>query len=94
LRTAYNSVIVEEDKKKLFTWKEQVLKVKILEIIFSELTKGKQRATSTLKFIRTFVSQIPCLYQCEGGDYVELANVQVDFQNLVHNTFNSDSAGC
>lgn len=93
-RTTYDSVTVEEDKTEIFTWIEQVLKVKLLEIIFAELIKGKQRVTSTLKFVRIFVSQIPYLYQREGGDYVELANIQMEFQNLVHSLFSSDLASC
>lgn len=63
LRMAYDSVAAGEDKKAIFIWREQqALKVKISETISAELIKGKLKVTSTLKYARTFVSQIPCLY--------------------------------
>lgn len=91
LRTAYDLVITEEHKKKLFAWREQHLfKVKTYEEISIELVGYKQKVANILKFVSTFMSQIPCQYRHEDDTYFDLGEVQTEFQNFVHGSFNGD----
>ena len=53
------------------------------ERISEELAKYRQHVVDVLRFVSTFVSQIPCQYHHEDGTFVKLEEVQVEFQNLV-----------
>jgi len=44
---------------------------------------------NVLKFVRSFVSQIPCSYEKDGTLY-DLKEVQTEFQTLVRSNFNDD----
>lgn len=94
LRTAYDLVTTEEDKEVIFSWREQLtFKVKIDETISAKLVKSREKVTNAIKLVRTFMSQVPSQYQHEGGEFIDVTDVQLELQMLIHGIFSGDSIG-